>query len=368
MRRKINIFRFFDAVHKSVSPFRLSLLPLVLASCLTLLMSSCHYKQNEGAWVYEQNMLPDSATFRENHHYWKGYNFCAADTFSLLSRAPCSPRLTAAPDSTIFVKAEDIIAVEDIQCDTAQGRVVNVWIKVATAGKRNDFQPNAASSPLSGWITETALLEKAVPDTPVSKIIHGLSNPHFRLSVLLAALLCLGLAGGMSWRRRKTGQPLQSVLSNGYPTMLCVWLSACIVLHRSIWHFVPETWTEYYFYPSLNPFTPDLPLIISLFLVSAWGLLLLAVATADELIRSSESLTALIRAACELLLSGIILFGVFAVMTPFALLYPLLAAYWIIAFRCISRRQSRQGPYRCGRCGERMTHLGKCPHCGAINE
>ena len=36
-------------------------------------------------------------------------------------------------------------------------------------------------------------------------------------------------------------------------------LNNSIVLHRSIWHFIPETWVEYYYEPSLNPLSATQP-------------------------------------------------------------------------------------------------------------
>ena len=56
---------------------------------------------------------------------------------------------------------------------------------------------------------------------------------------------------------------------------------------------------------------------------------------------------------------------VFSIFTLYYIGYVLLAAYVGFAVRRLSLVLTR---YVCGNCGKRIPKLGKCPHCGAVNE
>ena len=137
-------------------------------------------------------------------------------------------------------------------------------------------------------------------------------------------------------------------------------LNNSIVLHRSIWHFIPETWVEYYYEPSLNPLSATQPFIINLFILMFWILVVLALAVADSLRRYAETPEQLLIVICRIIVENTIVFALLAVMCPFAILYPVsvaLSLYLIFKARNNNR-------YQCGNCGRK---LGKCPNCGANN-
>ena len=46
--------------------------------------------------------------------------------------------------------------------------------------------------------------------------------------------------------------------------------------------------------------------------------------------------------------------------------YPCLVAYWAFAIRSYARHRTPR--YVCGRCGAALPRLGRCPHCGALNQ
>ena len=61
-----------------------------------------------------------------------------------------------------------------------------------------------------------------------------------------------------------------------------------------------------------------------------------------------------------------VLYLFFSLTTPCYLGYPCLVAYWAFALTRYLRHRSPR--YVCGRCGRRINRLGRCPHCGAVNE
>ena len=122
-----------------------------------------------------------------------------------------------------------------------------------------------------------------------------------------------------------------------YPTLLCLTVSGAATLYGSLQHFVPETWVEFYYHPTLNPF--GLPLVLSVFVASVW-----------------------------LMLAGVcmVLYLFFSLSAPYYVGYPCLVAYWAFAIRSYARHRTPR--YVCGRCGAALPRLGRCPHCGAMNE
>ena len=58
-------------------------------------------------------------------------------------------------------------------------------------------------------------------------------------------------------------------------------MATAATLYSSIQHFVPDIWERFYYNPSLNPL--DLPFILSLFMFNVWGIVLVGLATLDDL-------------------------------------------------------------------------------------
>lgn len=148
-----------------------------------------------------------------------------------------------------------------------------------------------------------------------------------------------------------------------YPTLLAVIVALSAAFYASIQLFAPETWREFYFHPSLNPFSQ--PLLLNIFLVLVWAMLIIAIATVDDVRRLLQPAEAL------LYLSGLaavcaVNYIVFSVLTLYYIGYLLLLAYIYYAFRIYMRHSSET--YYCGSCGRRLHRKGRCPHCGAVNE
>lgn len=334
---------------------------ILFSLILVLTFASCHYTNDSDAWAVNSDAEVDSVDFRKTHHYWTGYNFVAADSMWIISRPPFDLQLAFASDDSTLIKARDVLVVEEIRRDTSS-KPFCIWLKIAAVetSPSIDRTDEIASS---GWIQEVKLMKKVVPDTPVSKIIHKLSSKSFKSMLwILAIVLCLL---GVSFFRRKTSYTRE--INCLYLPLLYIVLSGAIVLHRSIWHFVPDTWVEYYFYPTLNPFNQLLPPVMSLFIFLIWLLVLLWIAVIDDIRRKISNFARLVT---NLLLFGghcIMIFAAFAVVIPFTLLYPLLLMYWTYVIYQY-RKHNRKKIYYCGNCGALLHELGTCPECEAQND
>ena len=309
-----------------------SLLPLLLA---TFLLTACYYSHpnKQDHWTVTGEGAVDSVNFYIAHHYWTGYNFQATDSLALV--APPSLNDMAEYDHQLFdtvqLKKSDKLVVAQV-IYVPSDSTDSVWVKVA----RDQLT--------QGWIHESELLARVVPDDPISKFIYYFSGTR---SVMVICVLALAsLFGLIQYFRHKHYRLVHfHDIPSFYPTLLCLCVSGSAALYGSMQRFVPDTWVEFYYHPTLNPFEPQLPLILALFIASVWTILIVAVA---------------LGAVC------VVLYLVFTLTTPFYIGYALLVAYWVWAIR----RYYRHKPSHllCGMCRRSIPQKGRCPHCGAWNE
>ena len=298
----------------------------------TFILASCYY-QDKDATLYAV-----------------GDNFeLCVDSLSLQSSQPLhnQPIDTTCEQMNVYlgnplVVAETLIIPED--------SVDSVWVKLA----RDQFT--------MGWTHQRTFLESVVPDDPISQFIHLFSVRHLEVFAILFALSLIVLLWQVFSNKRPHVFFLRDILSP-YPTFLLITLAASALLYAGIQHYVPETWVLYYYHPTLNPF--GLPLILSLFLCSVWLLLVLAIATIDEVLRQismGEGFMYLL----SLLGCCILCYLLFtlAALSPGAsyILYALFVLVLLLRYFRHSRAR-----YICGSCGRRLRELGKCPYCGANN-
>jgi hypothetical protein len=102
------------------------------------------------------------------------------------------------------------------------------------------------------------------------------------------------------------------------------------VIYSSIQVFGPESWRHFYYHPSLNPFA--LPLHLGLFVSSVWALVIVAIATVDDVMRHlpmGEAILYLggLAAICA------VDYVVFSVTTLYYIGYPLLIAYYYFSLK-----------------------------------
>ncbi|MBP3472994.1 MAG: zinc ribbon domain-containing protein [Paraprevotella sp.] len=313
---------------------------------------SCYYPQHVPAdgWDCTEEAC-DSIDFAATHHYTHNFNFLVCrDSLWLFAAVPegdARERDSAGAGEPVW--KGDRLAVADIRMPAGDS-VGTVWVKVA-----RDQQT-------MGWLPEHELLDGVVPDDPISQFIHVFSDIHliYFLSVL-GVLLVLFLVRRL--RRKRFRIVHFDDIASCYPTLLCLTLSASATLYASIQMFVPQTWTEFYFHPTLNPF--GLPLILGLFLASVWLIVLLSMATADDVLRQLSP-TAALSYFFSLLGVCVVCYLFFTLTTLYYVGYPCLALYAVWALR----RYWRHGRcrYRCGYCGAKLHDKGVCPRCGTVNE
>ncbi len=371
---------FMICIWKAVAWHSLSKLRSALAYsrfCLLsvcLLSVGCHYPKPDYSDEWDlTEKRKDSLDFEASRHYGLNYNFMVvADSLCLLPARPVrNPGQVGEPEDTAVVFADDRLVVAEVTARTDDPEDY-VWVKVAR------------DQSTMGWVREQDLLARVVPDNPVSRFIHAFGNT--RLICLLSVLGALSVL--CSVRRMRPGRfhivHLDKSLSPGrdkqaplcarllaifddigscYPTLLCLTVSGSATLYAGMQDFVPDTWTEFYFHPTLNPF--GLPFVLGLFVASVWLIVILAIASVDDVLRQLP-----FREAMPYLLA---LFGVcagcylfFSLTTSCYLGYPFLLFYAGWALRRYFRHARK--PYVCGRCGAGLRGKGRCPRCGAWND
>lgn len=322
---------------------------------LLLLLSGCYYSHPNrfDHWAAGNGSAVDSVNFYISHHYWKGYNFRAVDSFNVLTAPPIvdySDYRGLAADS-ITIHRDEVVVVAQI-LHLPSDSTDSVWVKVAH------------DQLTQGWIHESVLLEKVIPDDPISQFIY-----HFSDSRTGFFLFCLGMAAGFAllqiFRRKHYRMVHFRDIPSFYPTLLCLCVSCSAALYGSIQRFAPSTWVEYYFHPTLNPFSSGLPVIMACFIASVWCIFIAAGAVADEIRRQPDLGDGVAYLAS---LGGVcfLLYLVFSLTVPIYIGYFLLPAYWFFAIR---QYYIHRPPHLlCGVCGKSVPGKGRCPHCGADNE
>jgi len=308
---------------------------------LCILLCGCY---NQGpitpdAWNLTEQQL-DSISFYTTHHYTQGYNFVVSkDSLVILEQQnemmPVPDILTAeimAGDETmpmlslvdsITLRRHERLVVADI-CMVPTDSVDSVWVKVA----RDQLT--------QGWLRESDLLKAVSPDDPISQFIDFFSDTH--LLIFLGFCVIVGGAYGLRRLMRKGARIVHfNDIPSFYPTLLCLLIASSAVLYSSIQLFTPETWRHFYYHPSLNPYA--LPWHLGLFVTSVWAIVIVAIATIDD-VRHHLSF-----GQAFLYLGGLaavcaVDYVVFSVTTLYYIGYPLLIAYFVFALYRLSLQKS----------------------------
>lgn len=291
----------------------------------------------------------DSLSFRVKHHYSQGFNFIVtSDSLMLLRQQPEEAVNEMKTDSFAVKKGKEVV-VADIRI-LPNDKQDSVWVQIAT----EDYA--------FGWIHESRLLKQVDPADPISQFISTFSNVHLLIFLIVFSIMGVGYLARKILKKNAHIVHFNDI-SSFYPTLLAVIVALSAAFYASIQLFAPETWREFYFHPSLNPFSQ--PLLLNIFLVLVWAMLIIGIATIDDvrrLLKSGETLLYLsgLGAVCA------VNYIVFSVLTLYYIGYPLLIAYIYYAFRVYLRKSSET--YYCGNCGVRLHRKGRCPQCGAVNE
>ena len=310
------------------------LMRVLFLSLFTILYSlfttSCYNRGpiTPDAWDLTEQQL-DSISFYTTHHYTQNYNFVVTgDSLVVVAQQPDE---MSVPDvvsielesiglekkkDSITIRRHEHVVVADIKT-VPSDTIDSIWVKVA----RDQLT--------FGWIHENELLTKVSPDDPISQFIDAFSNTH--LLVFLAFLVLTGATYGLRRLMRKGCKIVHfNDIKSFYPTALCLLIASSAVLYSSIQLFGPETWRHFYYHPSLNPFA--LPFWLGVFVSSVWALIILALATIDDVTHSlplGEAIIYLVglAAVCA------VLYTVFSITTLYYIGYPLLIAYFYFAIK-----------------------------------
>ena len=307
----------------------------------SLFTTSCYNRGpiTPDAWNLTEQQL-DSISFYTTHHYTQGYNFVVShDSLKVLEQQnemmPVPDILTAeftTGDETmpmlslvdsITLRRHEHLVVADIRTIPTDS-IDSVWVKVA----RDQLT--------FGWVHESELLAAVSPDDPISQFIDFFSDSH--LLIFLAFCVLVGGAYGLRHLMRKGAKIVHfNDIPSFYPTLLCLLVAVSAVLYSSIQLFAPEMWRHFYYHPSLNPFT--LPWHLGLFVVFVWALLIVAIATVDDIrhhLPLGESILYLsgLAAVCA------VDYVVFSFTTLYYIGYPLMIVYIVFAIYRLSLQKS----------------------------
>ena len=315
-----------------------SWLPCIPVLLLSAVMLTGCYNQGPitpDAWDLTAHQL-DSISFYTTHHYTQNYNFVVTgDSLVVVEQ---QPEEMAVPDvisveielagaeqrkDSITLRKNDRLVVADIKT-VPSDTIDSVWVKVA----RDQLT--------FGWVHESELLSKVSPDDPISQFIDFFSDAH--MLIFMAFCVVIVAAYGVRRLMRKGARIVHfNDIPSFYPTVLCLLVASAAVLYSSIQLFGTETWRHFYYHPSLNPFA--LPFWLGLFVSSVWAIIIVAIATIDDVTRHlplADSILYLggLAAICA------VCYVVFSISTLYYVGYPLLIAYYVFAISRLSLQDS----------------------------
>lgn len=341
-------------------PNRNYLWTIVLGLVAMVMLSGCYRSQRSSRfqWRVPADTLvtvdtltqteQDSLVFLQKHHYEKGFNFVARDSFALLYQQP-EEYVNGLEIDTMLVRRGQRLVVADIRIMPADP-TDSVWLQMAT----DSFEV--------GWVHESRMLESVDPDDPISQFISVFSDSHLLVFLGVISLMAVAYLFRKLLRRQAHIVHFNDI-DSFYPTLLALVVAASAALYASIQNFAPEMWREFYFHPTLNPFSQ--PLLLNVFLCSVWAMLIIGLAAVDDVrhrLNASEALLYL----CGLAAVCAVNYIVFSLSTLYYVGYLLLIIYMVYAIRVYFRRS--RNAYVCGQCGHKLRRKGRCPMCGTMNE
>ena len=282
----------------------------ILLTLVTLLLTGCynHGQRTPDAWDLTEQQL-DSISFSTTHHYTQNYNFVV--TTGSLPLADNLPDM--AFDTMYVVRGERVVVAEITTVPTDS--IDSVWVKVAR------------DQVTQGWIRESELLKGVSPDDPISQFIDIFSNTHLLIFLALCVIVLAFYAMRRLFRRRAYIVHFNDI-DSFYPTALCLLVAASATLYASIQMFGAESWRHFYYHPSLNPFA--LPVHLGIFVASVWALIIVGLATVDDVFHQLPATDAVLYLAG---LSAVcaVDYVVFSIFTLYYVGYALFIAYAVFA-------------------------------------
>ncbi len=185
-----------------------------------------------------------------------------------------------------------------------------------------------------GWTHESELLPAVVPDDPISQFISTFSDQHVLYSLIVVILIAL-LYLLFKVNRHNAHIVHFNDIDSFYPALLAVIVAVAATFYASLQLFALELWQQFYYHPTLNPFS--VPGLLSIFLLSVWAIIIVGVAVLDDIrgkLPFGETLLYLggLAAVCA------VNYIVFSITTLWYVGYALLVAYVVFAVKMYSRR------------------------------
>lgn len=322
--------------------------------CLIVLLTSCYTNKQrtvdgqKAPEEYSERQL-DSLWYSSSRHYTFNYNFVVSGDSLLLLRQQPEEQMSDLPTDSFIVRHNDQLVVADIRM-MPNDSIDSVWVQLATSN--SEF----------GWIHESQLLPRVVPDDPISQFISTFSNVHTLISLIIVGLILF-----FYFMRKVLRQNAHVVHFNDidsfYPTLLTLLVASAATLYASIQTFHPEMWRHFYFHPTLNPF--GVPLLLSVFLASVWAMLIVGLAAIDDIVHQLSIGEAVLYMGGLLAVCAVD-YIIFSITTLYFVGYLLLVVY--VAFAIHQYFRNSRCDYLCGKCGQKLHKKGRCPYCGAMNE
>ena len=279
---------------------------LVLAT-LTFCLSGCYNKK-----------------YAEGRHYSVNYNFVVkADSIDLLRQQPEELASDLMTDSFMVAKGSHLV-VADFRV-MPNDTIDSVWVQVAT--QNSEF----------GWTREAELLPAVVPDDPISQFISTFSDQHVLYSLIVVILIAF-LYLLFKVNRHNAHIVHFNDIDSFYPMLLAIIVAVAATFYASLQMFAPELWEQFYYHPTLNPFS--VPGLLSAFLVSFWAMIIVGVAVLDD-IRSKLPFGETLLYLGGLLGICAINYIVFSITTLWYVGYVLLVIYIVFAIRMYRRRNGK---------------------------
>lgn len=316
--------------------------PMVSLLLCLFCFSSCHYARPDLSSEEMSRRTKDSLRYLYERHYTRNMNLeVTTDSVSL----ECLP----IKDTYIKLYRGDRVVVAEFAIHPAD-TVDSVWVKLAHAQEEQ------------GWLREKELKTSFVPTDSISQAIHLFSDTHASYFIIIFALF-VGAYLFRVFRKKQLKIVYFDDIDSVYPLLLCLLMAFSATLYESMQVFVPDTWEHFYYNPTLSPF--KVPLVLSVFLLSIWLFLIVALAVLDDLFRQLTPAAAIFY-LLGLMSCCIFCYFFFILMTHIYIGYLFLALFVGLFVKKVHRNSGYK--YRCGYCGEKLREKGTCPHCGAINE
>lgn len=289
----------------------------LLLMVVMLTLSSCYHSRhghNREQFTQLTEKQLDSISFSSTHHYTNNYNFVVkSDSFELIRQLP-EELISKMVTDSFTVKKHDHLVVADIRI-VPNDSIDSVWVQLGT--EHSDF----------GWVHESKLLVNVVPDDPVSQFISVFSDTHLIIFLIVIAVMATAYIIRVAMKEKSKIVHFNDI-DSFYPTALVLIVATSAAFYASIQVYAPDTWRNFYYHPTLNPFA--LHGFLAIFLSSVWLMLIVGVACIDEVshrLPFGEAVLYLfgLLAVCA------VDYIIFSISTLYFIGYFLLAAYYYFA-------------------------------------